>query len=276
MTQKSNGGKIVAIVVVLIIAAAAVFGYSRQSSEMKKTSQEAAIVPTKNETVAILTPKPNDIILGDPNALVTIVEYSSLSCPHCAHFHKEVLPDIEKEFITTGKAKLVIRHFPLNDPALKAAELVECAGSNGVNRANFEKILFNMQTQWAVNADYLKQLKQIALVGGIDSATFESCTTDKDLETRIIASREEAGDKLGVNSTPTFFINNTKLEGDTGIDSFRKAINDAQAPKPEAGNQPAPVQDAPKPQAPKAAAPVAAPVEETPATSTPDQDSTKE
>ncbi len=226
MTTPSKGGKIFAVLILAgLIAAAAGFGYFNQSSKMADSSDKAQT--TSNTNAEILAPRPNDIIVGDPNALVTIVEYSSLSCPHCAHFHEKVFPDLQKEFITTGKAKLVIRHFPLNEPALKASEVVECAGGAGAQRSHFIEVLFKMQPQWAASDDYLKQLKQIALVGGIDSAAFESCTTDKELEARIVASRQEAADKLGVNSTPTFFINGVKLEGDMGIDSFRKGIADA-------------------------------------------------
>ncbi len=236
MAQKSSGGKIALVVLIVLVAGAAAFGYFKQTHALKTPAAvpaaQASAPPTAAPIdVALLAPKPNDIIIGDANAMVTIVEYSSLSCPHCAHFHKDVLPDLDKEFLSTGKAKLVIRHFPLNEPALKAAELVECSGNTGGQRSNFEKVLFEMQAQWAFDDNYLKELKQIALVGGIDSAAFDSCLADKDLEARIVATRQEAGDKLGVNSTPTFFINGKRLESDFGIENFRKAIADASAVK---------------------------------------------
>lgn len=226
MTKKSNGGKFIAVIILALVAAAAGYGYFNQSAKM---TDPAAATPTIDAD--LLKPKPNDIILGDMNALVTIVEYSSLSCPHCAHFHETVLPQLQKEFITTGKVKLVLRHFPLNEPALKAAELVECAGGVGTQRSEFAKTLFAMQPQWAMGDDFLKQLKQIALLGGVDSAAFESCMADKDLETRIVLTRQEATEKLGVNATPSFFINGTKFEGEVSIEGFRKAINDASAAK---------------------------------------------
>lgn len=218
-TKKSKKYLVLAVLAVIAIGA---FGYVKQDATMKSTSESVANEPKLD--LSVLAARPNDIILGDANAMVTIVEYSSLTCPHCAHFHKDVLPELEKEFISTGKAKLVLRHFPLNDAALKAAEVVECAGSQGSQRANFIKVLFEMQDKWAFNETYLADLKRIALVGGVDSASFESCTTDQTLETKILASRQEAGEKLAINSTPSFFINGTKLEGAPTIESLRAAI----------------------------------------------------
>ncbi len=229
MATSKNGGKIVLFVLVALIGAAAGFGYFAQTAKMGDASDATAATPAKlsAEGEATLALKPNDIILGDNNALVTIVEYSSLSCPHCAHFHQEVLPTIEKEFITTGKVKLVLRHFPLNDPAIKASELVECAGQNDLKRENFIKVLFEMQSQWAFGESYLKDLKQIASVGGIDSATFDSCMADKALETKILTSRQDGESKLKVDSTPTFFIAGEKFTGDQSVGNFRNAIKAA-------------------------------------------------
>jgi len=156
--------------------------------------------------------------------MVTIVEYASLSCTHCAHFHETVFPELQKEFITPGKVKLVLREFPLNEPAIKAAELVECAGQNGLERANFVKVLFNMQAKWAFDDKFLASLKQIAGVGGIDSAAFDSCMADKALETKILAGRQDAEKNLGVNATPTFFINGVRYDGERTIEGFRTAI----------------------------------------------------
>ena len=225
MAKKSHGTKIAAFVVVLLIAAVVGFGYFKQSSKLS-TEDSAVASPAPIDT-SVLTMKPSDIYLGDVNALVTIVEYSSLSCPHCQQFHEKVLPDVEKEFITTGKAKLIIRHFPLNAPALKGAQLVECNGGNGGSRSDFIKILFNMQEKWAFNEDYLKNLKQIAATHGMDSAVFESCMNNKDLETKILNSRQEASDKLRITSTPSFFVNGVQIKTAPTIEAVREAINAA-------------------------------------------------
>jgi protein-disulfide isomerase len=228
MPMKSHKGKIIALVVLLLIAGVGGFGYFKQANHLETEEKASEVATAAAQTdLSVLTMRPNDIIVGDVNALVTIVEYSSLSCSHCQHFHQKVLPDIQKEFITPGKVKLVIRHFPLNDPALKASTLVECAGAKGNQRSSFLEVLFENQAKWAFSDDFMKNLKQIALVGGIDSAAFESCMADKDLENRILMGRIEGAQKLGITSTPTFFVNGTKVIGASSIDVMRTSINAA-------------------------------------------------
>lgn len=224
---KSSGGKLAIFALVALVGGAAGFGYFKQSSKLEDA-------PKTEESVVIerdaLKAKPTDIILGDVNALITMVEYSSLSCPHCAHFHEEVLPKLEKEFIESGKIKLVIRHFPLNESALRGAQIVECAGQNKLSRENFLKVLFKMQSQWAFSDKFLDELRQISVVGGLDSASFDSCIADTALENRLVATRQEATDKLHINSTPTFFINGLKYEGEPTIEGLSTAITTALEP----------------------------------------------
>lgn len=228
MAKSTSNAKIGLFILVAIVGAAAGFGYFKQTAKLSEAPSDAPKEAAKLEQ-EILAPKPNDIIIGDKNALVTIVEYSSLSCPHCAEFHEKVLPDVEKEFISTGKAKLVIRYFPLNEAAEKAAETVECAGRNGLKREDFLRTFFRMQKEWAFDDSFLKNLKQIAGIGGLDSASFDSCINDKDLETRILNMRLEAATKLHVSSTPSFFINGVKYVGDPSIEGFRTQIMQAGA-----------------------------------------------
>lgn len=237
MARSPHAGKIAMLILALIVCTAAVLGYSTLASKLDKNENkpkeqaqaEAAAAPVAIDT-ELLKPVPADIIAGDPNALVTIVEYASLSCPHCAHFAQNVLPELEKQYVATGKARFVFRHFPLNEPAIRGAELVECAKANNLDRGNFVKVLFSMQEQWAFNEQFASNLKKIALVGGIDNATFDSCIADKAMETRILSSRQEAETKLGVNSTPTIFINGKKFDGEMTAAGFSKAIDAALAP----------------------------------------------
>lgn len=230
MAKALHSGKAALFVLIAIVGGGTGYGYFKQTSHLQETP--AAVVDTATVIDAtLLSPKPGDIIMGDVNALNTIVEYSSLSCPHCAHFHEKVLPDLEKEFITTGKAKLILRHFPLNDPALKASIVVECAGNANLKRENFIKVFFSMQAQWAFAESYLADLKQIALVGGLDSAAFDSCVNDKALEERILAMRQMAETKLKVASTPYFFINGEKYVGELTIEGFRKILGNTKPSK---------------------------------------------
>ncbi len=227
MATLPSSGKLFAIVLVLLVGATAAYGYFSQTTVLKNNDAEAAVQTNNAENATLLSVKPTDIVLGDPNALVTVVEYMSLSCTHCAHFHEKVMPNISKEFVTTGNAKIVIRHFPLNAPALAASKLVECAGNNGLDRTAFIKVLFDMQTKWAFDEGYLKNLKQLAKVGGVDSAAFDSCMADKTLETSILSARQDAAKKLMVDSTPYFFINGEHYAGSPDADSLRSAISAA-------------------------------------------------
>lgn len=227
MAGSKHSSKLFLFALVALIGGAAGYGFYSQSTNASAQKEAPTSGEVSAEYRSIIAPKPTDIILGDSNALVTVVEYNSLSCTHCAHFHADVLPALQKQFITTGKVKLVLRHFPLNEPALKAAEIVECAGLNGLDRANFMKVFFNLQQQWAFGESFTQDLKQIALVGGIDSAAFDSCMGDKTLETRILQGRKDAGDVLGVNSTPSFFINGARYTGAPSVEGLSQAISAA-------------------------------------------------
>jgi protein-disulfide isomerase len=174
---------------------------------------------------AALGQKPSDIILGDPDAPVIIVEYASMSCGHCAHFHTNVLPEIKKNYIDAGKVKFIFRHFPLNEPALKAAQLTYCGGKKRFN--TFTKVLFDTQSKWAFDSNYLDSLSTIARVGGISKDQFDACMTNPDLERNLLLQRQEAADQIGVSATPTFFINGNKLEGSWTIERFSAELDKA-------------------------------------------------
>ena len=165
----------------------------------------------------------SDMIYGDPKAPVTIIEYASLTCPHCANFHNKVFPELAKTYIDSGKVRLVNRPFPLNEPALKAAQLATCAGKD--RYFTFIKVLYETLERWAFGDDYMNNLAQIAKVGGFSEAEFNACMMNKDIEKSILLSRKNASDQLGVNSTPTFFINGKKLEGEQTIEAFKAAID---------------------------------------------------
>ena len=229
MPAPKNQSKLILFVLVALVGGFAGFGYFKQSSNAA-SSMAAATTPSMPEQSseaarALLTMKPSDISLGDTNALITIVEYSSLSCPHCASFHTSILPLIEKEFITSGKVKLIVRHFPLNEPALLGAKIVECAGMNGLDRYGMSSSLFKLQSQWAFDGNPVEALKKIARVAGMDSAAVDSCLADKGLETRILAMRQEGDAILKVDATPSFFINGQKFAGELSAQGLREAIN---------------------------------------------------
>jgi protein-disulfide isomerase len=175
----------------------------------------------------ILKVNEKDVVLGKADAPVAIFEYSSLSCPHCAHFHKEVLPTLKKDFIDTGKAKLVMRQFPTNKPALEGALLVRCVEpERGVK---FEEVLFELQERWAFTLDSREALKKIALVGGLTEEKFTSCMEDKAAQDALYAELLSARDNLKIEATPTFFIGGETISGAREPEIFAAAIEKALA-----------------------------------------------
>lgn len=232
MTEVAKKKRMIWLLPLALVIAVAGYGYIHQSASLRDGSGDAQAAGKPNaEQAKILQPKPTDLIIGDPNAIVTIVEYASLSCTHCAHFYGTVFPTLKSEYITPGKVKFVFRHFPLNEPAMVAAQLVECSGTDSLKREQFVKTLFDLQNQWAFDQSFLQHLKQIVAVGGMDAAAVESCVNNKAIETRILTQRQQGESVLHVNATPTFFVNGRALEGSHDLAAFRQAIAEAMAQK---------------------------------------------
>jgi len=162
-----------------------------------------------------------DIVEGDANAPVTIVEYASMTCSHCAAFHKEVYPALKKNFVDTGKAKFILREFPL-DPLAFAAFMV--ARELGEKRDAAVDLLFAQQKNWAFVDNPLDGLANVLKQTGLGQDKFEAVLKDKALYEKVAAVRTRAAEKFGVNSTPTFFVNGDKYTGEMSIDDFGKII----------------------------------------------------
>ena len=172
-----------------------------------------------------LTVGPDDRILGKADAPITVIEYASMTCPHCAHFSVDVLPTLKQNWIDTGKAKLVLRDYPLDDPALRAAMIARCAPPDKFY--GLAETFFADQKQWVLSTDYKTALARLALLGGITKAQFDACLADKAVEDKVLQSRLIATQQLGVDSTPTFFINGTKFDGAPELDALDAALKRA-------------------------------------------------
>jgi len=175
-----------------------------------------------------LAVQPSDRILGKAEAPITIIEYASLTCPHCAHFDVTVLPKLKEKWIDTGKAKLILRDYPLDEPALRAAMVARCAPAD-----RFYPLIdtfFAQQEKWVTSRDYRAALEKLVKLGGMSDKEFKACISDKKLEDQVAQSRLVASQQLGVDATPTFFINGKKFDGAPTVEAFDQALSGA-APK---------------------------------------------
>jgi protein-disulfide isomerase len=164
-------------------------------------------------------------VIGRADAPVTIVEHSSLACPHCATFHRDTLPRLTKEYIDTGKAKLVFVDFPLGNLALAASMIARCAPKNAY--FGMIEILFREQERWSRSREPLKELERIARLGGLSEKDVQTCLDNQALLNGIRARAAAASEKFGINSTPTFLINGAKVEGAVPFADFQKVIENA-------------------------------------------------
>ena len=195
-----------------------------QGNATNQTAPGGAAPANEAELQAELAkPGPDgDVVLGSDKAPVTIVEYASMTCPHCAHFSETTFPELKKRYIDTGKVRFIFREFPFDKIAAAAFMLARCAGKDRYMAV--VETLFAKQAEWAVN-EPRAPLENIAKQLGFTEETFKQCLTNQKVLDDIEAVRNRAVQKLGVNSTPTFFINGKKLTGDVPIDTLVKEID---------------------------------------------------
>jgi protein-disulfide isomerase len=162
-----------------------------------------------------------DIVQGSAEAPVTIVEYASMTCSHCAAFHHEIYPALKKSYIDTGKAKFILREFPL-DPLATAAFML--ARELGDKRDAGVDLLFSQQKNWAFGEKPLDGLANVLKQAGLGQEKFEAVLKDQALYEKVNKVRDRAAEKFGVNSTPTFFVNGDKYTGEMSVADFDKII----------------------------------------------------
>ncbi len=162
-------------------------------------------------------------MLGQPDAPITIIEYASMSCPHCAHFATEVMPKLKEKWIDTGKTKLILRPYPLDEVALRAEMVARCAPPE--RYFPLVETLFETQDKWVVAKDWRAALAGIARLAGIGQKEFDACLGNKALEDQIAGSRLVAAQQLGVQATPTFFVNGTKFDGAPTVEAFDQLLS---------------------------------------------------
>ena len=186
-------------------------------------AQRKQAAPTEISVDELMKPGPlPDLMLGSADAPITVVEYASMTCGHCAHFHTTVFPTLKEKYVDTGKVRFIMREFPLDNLAAAASMLARCAGDG----KTFPLIsaLFARQDDWAfVKGDPRPELLKFAKQAGFTQESFEKCLTDQKLLDAIAAIRSRAAETFGVNATPTFFVNGKKLNG-VSLADFEKAF----------------------------------------------------
>ena len=163
------------------------------------------------------------IIIGNKNAKISIIAYESLTCSHCANFHIDVLPDLKKEYIDTGIAKIEFRHFPLDVAAFNASKIAQCKNDGESNILNS---LYLNQSKWVKGKtieEVNESLKSFLVSEGI-KVDFDKCTTDKSIEDFVLNDRIEGVKKFNVNATPTIIINDKKFEKSLNYKNLKKSL----------------------------------------------------
>ena len=151
-----------------------------------------------------------DMVLGSADAKVTVIEYSSLGCPHCADFHEKVFPHLKANYIDKGKVRFISRDFPLDSVAMAAAMLARCAPQD--KYFDMAGLFFQTQSTWHVSKDVTDALFSVVKQTGFTRDAMETCLKDQKLLDGISSVRQRAGDLFKVNATPTFFVNGKKAE----------------------------------------------------------------
>jgi protein-disulfide isomerase len=193
----------------------------------------AAFVPFSAARAAASLPATAEIlserVLGNPDEPVPMVEYASLTCPHCANFAKETLPGVKKDYIDTGKVKLIYRDFPLDNLALRASMMARCAPKE--RYFGLIETLFATQANWARSSDPSAALQRLGSVVGLNAETYEACVTNREIFDGIVAMRDKAEKEQKVKSTPAFLVDGRMVTGDLSLSEFRKALDSALAAK---------------------------------------------
>ncbi len=173
----------------------------------------------------LLKPGPlGDKILGEASAPVTVIEYASMTCGHCANFHNGTYKELKEQYVDTGKVRFIFREFPLDPVAAAAFMLARCAPAE--NYFEIVDTMFENQRAWAFTDNPYQSLLDFSKQIGFTQESFEECLTNQGLLDAVNAVRDRAANEFGVNSTPTFFINGAKHSGAMTIDEMGKIIEE--------------------------------------------------
>jgi len=162
------------------------------------------------------------LVYGDGSAPITVIEYTSLTCSHCARFHVETLPDFKRTHIDTGRARLVLREFPLDPRSLAGFMLARCLG--GEQTYSMIDLLFQQQSNWARAKDGAAALEAMARVAGMSRDQFVTCLADSYLQAAIEAVSDTGAKQFGITATPTFIVNDEVHVGALSVSELAKIV----------------------------------------------------
>lgn len=221
---------------VLAGAAAVTVAGGGLAYQMTGSGKNATRLPTSGLTSAAqaadadlsdldAAPAIGEMFLGKADAPVTVIEYASATCPHCAEFHEKTYPALKKDYIDTGKVKFIFREFPFDDLALAAFMLARCAPKDKF--FPLIDVLFEKQKVWVKREGARAELFKIAQLAGFTEASFDKCLKNQEVANGIIEIQKKGQQQYKVDSTPTFFINGKRLRGNEGIAKFKEMIDAA-------------------------------------------------
>jgi protein-disulfide isomerase len=181
------------------------------------------LVALASPAAAQPAPSLPEAAIGRADAPVTVIEYSSLGCSHCAAFHAEVLPQLKTRYVDTGKVRWVARDFPLGQLQLAGAVAARCAGPQGY--LSLMDVMFRTQERWMTSADPVGELEKLLRQTGIGKARFDACLQDRALIDGIMAHAQEVQTSKLVSATPTFVVNGERIVGMTPVEDFAAVID---------------------------------------------------
>jgi protein-disulfide isomerase len=219
-STRSRRNVLIAAAAVAVVAAGGGYYYWSQPSATAAPKTPAGGVEVSSAD--LLTPGPlGDEVQGAANAPVTLIEYASMTCPHCANFHETTYPEMKKKYIDTGKIRFIFREFPLDTLAMAGSMLARCAGKEKF--FPLIETLFAQQKEW-VTQKPMQPLLAIARQAGFTQQSFEECLANQQVQNGIEEGRQRAVQRLNVQSTPTFFINGKLFRGTLTMQELDKEM----------------------------------------------------
>ena len=209
----------------LMGSATTLAGFAAYSFSGSLLGDTSIVTPARAEDLStLMEPGPlGEMVMGDENAPVTIIEYASMTCGHCGSFHNNTMPSLKEKYIDTGKAKLLFREFPGDPRAAAAFMLARCAPED--RYFPLIDVLFKQQAVWVQSANVVDDLFKISKLAGFTQEAFDACLKNQELLDNVLAVKNKAVEDYGVGATPTFFINGTKYEGNLPAQEMSEIID---------------------------------------------------